>query len=111
MLCAVHNKEMRQYRGNWTCPTPLTKSADGSKVLEWCKWQPGEAATETIPQDTKKTDSFYTCNAMNNAVALVTAGIIPIKQLHPTYRKILSILEGNVTTKEDLDDWPEATVL
>lgn len=24
----------------WSCPTPITKSADGKTVLEWCKFQP-----------------------------------------------------------------------
>lgn len=49
-------------------------------------------------------DSFYTCNAMNNAVALACAGKIEVSQISAYYKKILRQLENK---PEDLDNWPE----
>jgi hypothetical protein len=41
MLCAIHGKEMKMNARGFYCSTPKTKSADGTKVLEWCDWKPG----------------------------------------------------------------------
>ena len=51
MICAIHNKEMKKNAKGWYCSTPITFSADKSKVLEWCQYKPdGQAeATPAVP--------------------------------------------------------------
>lgn len=60
MLCAIHKKEMKVNARGFYCSTPMTKSADGTEVLEWCQWKPGVEATGTAPVATTNPDTATT---------------------------------------------------
>ena len=47
-------------------------------------------------------DSMFMCNALNNAVALVTAGVVPVEKLGDAYKRCLAILTEKT---EELDKW------
>lgn len=42
----------------------------------------------------KNNDSFFTCNALNNTVQLIVGGKVELKDLEPTYKRLLKVLEG-----------------
>lgn len=44
--CPTHQKPMKRGKGgSYFCATPISKSPDGSTVLEWCSYKPGEVTT------------------------------------------------------------------
>ncbi len=64
-----------------------------------------QIASEVLPEETiadiakepgdttNHSDSFFTCNAMNNTVNLIVGGKVEIKDLEDCYNRILKILE------------------
>lgn len=48
---------------------------------------------DTKPQEQSNLSSMFACNAMNNAVALASAGKIDMQKIGETYKKLLDELQ------------------
>lgn len=120
-ICPLHNQPMQAKDGEFgPYHSHIIKDVgfcNGKKITPF-KNKPVQAtsAPQLTPQgvpaiggyEDPKINSMFACNAMNNAVAMVNAGIIADKSLGAAYRRILSILEGKKEPQpEDLDNWQE----
>lgn len=101
-ICNQHSTEFVHKTGTskagkaydfWCCPS---KTADGEfcqdKGIEKGNYESAQAFEKSVSD--KRQDSFSTCNAMNNTVALIVGGKIEIDKLEECYRKLLVILES-----------------
>lgn len=90
MNCPEHNVQAKKNQwGKWSHTTGT--GPDGK--LTWCNKTDDQMGGQVSSQpEVKNNDSFYTCNALNNTVALVCAGKVDINQLTATYKKLLNTL-------------------
>ena len=102
MICAVHQKEMRQNKKGLYCPTPVEK--DGDTVVKWCTWQPTDLAqsTSVSPSEPSKQAvedkpdwDAISRGKVRNAVAVATIGTVGA--LVPLTDEIKTLMEEWVT--------------
>lgn len=94
-ICSLHKTKSEWKTGTskttnkpyafWACP-----NKDNG---EYCHADQIDAPEDSPVEPTKNNDSFFKCNALNNAVLLVTQGKVEISDLEKTYKRLLSILE------------------
>jgi hypothetical protein len=73
------------FKGYHNEPKPEIKGTNGNTDLP-------KGVTKGLPA--KNNDSFHTCNSLNNTVALIVGGKVELKDLEPTYKRLLKVLEG-----------------
>jgi hypothetical protein len=95
--CKLHNTKFSakspNTRGEYWHVIDFAKKEFCSVSAEIYNALPEEEGESTIPAPSASS-SFNTCNAMNNAIALINADKVPLEQLEVIYRRILEILES-----------------
>ena len=113
--CPIHKSPFKNGKFGLYCNKPLTKSADGEEVLEWCKEKPGgEAATpqnqpvaepldvwgqpaktplrEPVREPVKEVD--WDSIALGKTRSLFIASLIQKRGLEPITKGDVEMLEG-----------------
>ena len=97
--CTIHNAQMAErqsktkFNDDGSAKTYFSHLANGTMCFG--KGMGNGDSTPPVAQPmAKKHDTMLICNAMNNAQALVSNGIIPIESLEQKFNEILAMLES-----------------